>query len=165
MVKTRADEIPNAALSSLGTLGAALQPLLVSSGLPVPSHLNERTSSERLLEKMVNHQKALGRQQETWHVAWNKKNVRVIAHKLTRADLELMLQSLDRRFTPGQRLYREETYGSYEFGEGDYVLVDLKETIGDKHQLKQDKKNRFLVRTVNEAAFEGTYIPSTHELF
>ena len=45
------------------------------------------------------------------------------------------------------------------------MLVDLKETIGDKHQLKQDKKNRFLVRTVNEAAFEGTYIPSTHELF
>ena len=163
MVKTTADEIPNAALSSVETLGAALQPLLVSSGLPVPSHLNERTPA--LLEKMVNHQKALGRQQQTWHVAWNKKNVRVIAHKLTRADLELMLQSLDRRFTPGQRLYREETYGSYEFGEGDYVLVDLKETIGDKHQLKQDKENRFLVRTVNEAAFEGTYIPSTHELF
>jgi hypothetical protein len=96
----------------------------------------------------------LGRTQP-WRVAFNRRDVTMVAHKLTRDDIGTMLTALGRT-TPylGERLYREESYSpAYEFGEGDWVCVDIAPGGG----FKEDKDGITLVRTINEISFETTY--------
>ena len=60
-------------------------------------------------------------------------------------------------YRAGERLWREESYGNYEFGAGDYVVVDLQDVGQLRHKIKKDKHGYSLVRTVDERAFESTY--------
>ena len=164
--KTVATVIPNNALNltvpplplNSSTLAAALMPFLTSAKPPMaglPSHLKDDISG--LHCAMVHYKLALGREQEPWRLAWNKENARVIAYKLAEDDLAFIMKSLNRSYSAGERLWREESYGKYEFGVGDYVVIDLHEVGQLKHEIKLDGEGHALVRTVNELAFESTY--------
>jgi hypothetical protein len=160
--KTSAAVIPNNALNSSmplnsSTLAAALIPNLTSAKPPIaglPGHLKDDISA--LHRAMVHYKIALGRE-EPWRLAWNKENARVIAYKLTGDDLAFIVKTLHLSYSAGERLWREESYGNYEFGVGDYVVIDLHEVGQLKHKIKRDGDGHPLVRTVNELAFESTY--------
>ena len=160
--KTEAAVIPDSALNvslplNSSTLNAALMPFLTSAKLPMdglPSHLVTNTSA--LHRAMVHYKMALGRQ-EPWRLAWNKDNAIVVAYKLAANDLEFIMNTLNLSYSAGERLWREESYGKYEFGVGDYVVIDLHEVGQLKHEIKLDGEKYALVRTVNELAFESTY--------
>ena len=160
--KTVATVIPDSALNvsiplDSSTLRAALMPNLTSAKPPIaglPSHLKDDISV--LHRAMVHYKIALGRK-EPWRLAWNKENARVIAYKLAGDDLAFMMKSLNLIYSAGERLWREESYGKYEFGVGDYVVIDLQEAGQLKHKIKLDGDGHPLVRTVNELAFDSTY--------
>ena len=161
-VRTTATVIPNHVLNmsvplNNAPLTAALMPHLTSAKPPIagiPSHLNADLSA--LHRAMFHYKLALGRD-EPWRLAWNKENARVVAYKLTEDDLAFIMNALNLSYSAGERLWREESYGNYEFGVGDYVVIDLQEVGQLKHMIKQDKDRYPLVRTVNELAFESTY--------
>ena len=160
--KTTAAVIPDNVLNpsmplNNAPLKAALMPHLTRAKPPIagiPSHLKDDLSA--LHRAMFHYKLALGRK-DPWRLAWNKENARVIAYKLTEDDLDSLVKKLDVSYSVGERLWREESYGNYEFGAGDYVVVDLQDIGQLKHKIKKDKHGFRLVRTVNELAFESTY--------
>lgn len=88
-----------------------------------------------------------------WRIAFNKSNCTVSAMKLDYIILNNMLSLYDSKFTPGDKLYYEETFTpAYKFTENDYVLMDLENKV-----FKKDKYNNTYVRIVNGESFEMTY--------
>ena len=105
---------------------------------------------------MKTYRRDLGRDGVPWRLAFNKSNVTAVAWKLGREEITQLLTALGRRLPyNGERLFREESYDKrYQWGEGDWVLMDIDPETGD---IKYDKGNFPLVRTVNGTAFEYTY--------
>jgi len=113
-------------------------------------------NAERVAQAMVEYRNGLGRGGLPWRMAFNKSDVTAVAFKLKREDLATLLTGLGRTAPwMGERLYREESFSpTYEFGEGDYILMDVDPQTNN---FKLDKDGYPLVRTVNEGAFESTY--------
>ena len=113
---------------------------------------------EDMREDMKYYKKRLKRNE--WRMARNKDNALVVACKLTKEAVGSLLRLLCSDLSPDARLHREESYDpKYEFGVGDYVVIDLEpwEFKTLSYPLKRDKHGKVLVRTVNESAFEHTY--------
>jgi len=112
--------------------------------------------ANRVAEAMGVYRNATGRYGTPWRLAYNKTDAVAVGIKLSRQDLTTLLQGLGRTQPfHGERLYREESFDPrYEFGEGDYLLMDIDPST---QTFKLDKAKLPLLRTVNETAFECTY--------
>jgi len=110
---------------------------------------------EQVLAAMTQYKQALGRE-APWRLAFNLPTTAVVAEKLSGEVLNVMLPAVGRTDPyRGERLYREETYTpAYEFGCGDFAVVDLDAPAGAP---KLDKHGKAFARTVNRDAFEMTY--------
>ena len=130
----------------------------IASALTTANPLTPYTAldANRVAQSMMEYRKALGREGMPWRMALNKQTVTAVACKLGRAEINAFLIALGRTVPfNGERLYRAESYDSkYEFGEGDWLLMDVDPVTNN---FKYDKDNNPLVRTVNETAFECTY--------
>jgi len=158
MEKLDANVVPE---SDVATLAQYLQSQLAAAN-PLTKHTAMEAS--RVAEAMVSYRKELGREGMPWRLAYNRNDATTVAVKLSAADISQLLTSLGRTQPfMGERLYRVETYDPhYEFGEGDYLIMDVDPKTGD---FKLDEKAAVssnssiipLVRTVNETSFETTY--------
>jgi len=119
----------------------------------VPKRASE---AKRVAAAMKTSRRDLGRDSVPWRLAFNKSNVTVVAWKLGREEISQLLRTLGRTLPyHGERLFRKETFDDfYQWGEGDWVLMDIDP---ETDNFKYDKHNFPLVRTVNGASFESTY--------
>ena len=110
----------------------------------------------KVARSMLEYRKALGRDGMPWRIAHNKTDATAVACKLSRKDIAAIFAQLGRTIPfNGERLYRSESYDpQYEFGEGDWLLMDIDPQT---NTFKYDKDGIPLVRTVNGTAFECTY--------
>ena len=148
-----ADHVPDAALASDDALQAYLGGQLqrMQTG---PLRVSQFDYA--LIRRAMTNDRNVLRREEPWRMAWNRKGS-VLARKLNQEDIGGLLRLLGSDLLPDGRLYREESYDpKYEFGMGDYVIIDVELTERGP-ALKYDKNGEVLVRTVNMDAFEHTY--------
>ena len=101
-------------------------------------------NAAKIAECMIAYRTCLGRQTIPWRIVYNKGDASVVAAKITHADLDQLLLSLGQTAPyGGEKLYREESYNPcFEFGEGDYVLLDIDPETNDVKYDKDDMNNK-----------------------
>ena len=155
-----ANAVPLDALVSDVNLHAYLTQQLRRTGKEPIEVIDLDEARIRHMRKVMIWYKEQLKRDEPWRMAWNKNDALVVAYKLTRENLADLLKLLGSDLSPDARLHRGESYDpKYEFGVGDYVVIDLEPWVFSTSSaaLKYDKNREVLVRTVNGDAFEHTY--------
>jgi hypothetical protein len=129
----------------------------VEQGMPI--NANRAMSIELVAERCEELRRCLGRGGMPWRIAFNRRDVTLVAHKLTHDDMQALLREAGHTGPYDDKpIYREHTRAnpSYGFAVGDYIVADIDPSTDD---FKPDKKHPGLplVRTINGKSFEATY--------